>query len=103
MSSGPARQPMLRLRDPGTGALEPVQRRVVWAGEPAAPTSHPMVDRVVTALDADLDPRAALDVVRAMEPDASIASGAKLETLLCRDRTFGGSTWSPTSPAVVAR
>jgi hypothetical protein len=62
---------------------------VRWAGEPAAPMSHPVVDRVVTALDADLDLRAALDVVRAMESDASIASGAKLETLLYLDRTFG--------------
>jgi hypothetical protein len=62
---------------------------VRWAGEPAAPMNHPLVNRVRTALDTDLDLRAALDVLRAMETDASIASGAKLETLLYLDRTFG--------------
>lgn len=54
-----------RLRDPRTGALEEL-----LAG-PIQVYARPM------------------DALRAMETDAGIASGAKLETFLYLDRTFG--------------
>ncbi|WP_043630675.1 CysS/YqeB C-terminal domain-containing protein [Nonomuraea candida] len=60
-----------------------------WAESVSAPLSREHADRVEAAFDDDLDTPAALNVLRELERDGSVAPGAKFETFLHLDQVLG--------------
>jgi cysteinyl-tRNA synthetase len=60
-----------------------------WAESPSAPMAAAYVRRVEAAFDDDLDTPAALRVLRELERDAAVPSGAKLESFLHVDQVLG--------------
>jgi hypothetical protein len=59
-----------------------------WATSPGAPPSRPHIESAIAACD-EFDTPRALDVLRDVEADNQIATGAKFETFAFLDRVFG--------------
>jgi cysteinyl-tRNA synthetase len=66
-------------------------RRAVaaWAEQPSQALAGSYRDEVLEAFDDDLDTPRALQVLRRLEKDASVADGAKFETFAWADRLLG--------------
>lgn len=60
-----------------------------WARSPGAPMSREHAGAITAAYDDDLATRLALDVLRDLEIDDSVAPGAKFETFAYADRLLG--------------
>ena len=60
-----------------------------WAEQPSAAIASSYRDEVLEAFDDDLDTPRALQVLRRLEKDGSVAEGAKFETFAWADRLLG--------------
>ncbi|GAA0949945.1 hypothetical protein [Nonomuraea longicatena] len=60
-----------------------------WAESPSAPMARERVERVLTAVEEDLDTPGALRELQELERDPEVAAGAKLESFLHLDRVLG--------------
>jgi len=60
-----------------------------WAESPSAPIDEPTRLAVVAAFDDDLDTARAIQLLRRVEKDESLAAGTKFETFAHLDRLFG--------------
>jgi cysteinyl-tRNA synthetase len=65
------------------------ERVAGWAESPSRPMAEPSVSEVVAAFRDDLDTPRALQVMRRLERDASVADGAKFEAFAHLDRLLG--------------